>query len=104
MTGSAETVSWSDSCAQAEDFEGFSVSRALFPLLTVDIWPCGLSWLRSGVTMTLLKSMFAGAVILVGATVAANAQWQYPAPPQLAANPYDQAYQRAQPYGQVPAT
>ena len=53
--------------------------------------------------MTLIKSAFVSAVILLGATVAANAQWQYPVPPQLAANPYSQAYQ-VNPYNQIPAT
>ena len=53
--------------------------------------------------MTPIKSLFGGAVILVGATTAAYAQWQYPTPPQYASNPYDQAYQ-PYPYNPVPAT
>jgi hypothetical protein len=43
--------------------------------------------------MATRKSILLGAVMLVGATIAANAQSQYPAPPQIASNPYGQAYQ-----------
>jgi hypothetical protein len=43
--------------------------------------------------MTLVKSMLLGVALLIGANMAANAQRQYPTPPQVAANPYEQAYQ-----------
>ena len=51
--------------------------------------------------MTLTKYVLMGATILVGATVAANAQGQYAAPPQRPSNPYGRAYQ-PYPYYRVP--
>jgi hypothetical protein len=63
--------------------------------------------------MTLIKSTFLGAAILVGVTAAADAQWQYPGygstpgnygsnPSQYASNPYE-GYQ-PYPYNPAPAT
>jgi hypothetical protein len=54
--------------------------------------------------MTLIKSTFLGAAILVGVTAAAAAQWQYPGygstpgnygsnPSQYASTPYSEGYQ-----------
>lgn len=43
--------------------------------------------------MTPVKSALLGAALLIGANMPANAQWQYPTPPQLSANPYAQTYQ-----------
>jgi hypothetical protein len=45
--------------------------------------------------MMFIRTMFIGAAILASATGVANAQWQYPTPPQFAANPYEQT---SQPY------
>jgi hypothetical protein len=51
--------------------------------------------------MTLTKYFLMSATIVVGATVAANAQGQYGAPPQPAPYPYDRAYQ-PYPYNWAP--